>query len=261
MFLSPHPPPSDNNLLGTFEVCNIPPAPKGVPQIEVMFDLDANGQSTSTRRSSKCVRLERVLISLLLPLLFVFRVCPGILHVYAGDTADASTHSHITISNDKSRLTAQEIDQMILLSQLFQTEDRAQEQLICAKQSLQAYTTVVRNTIDKPGADISPPEKENILAQMAAIDAWIKQHEEALAQRASRAETDVAPEDSTDEPDAPMTAGAFDAKQKELEAVCQPILRKLFHVSTTEDALQSALGEKMQELAQQRMKQRATLDD
>lgn len=213
---------SDNNLLGTFEVCNIPPAPKGVPQIEVVFDLDAD----------------------------------GILHVYAGDTQHETTHSHITISNDKSRLTASEIEQMLLMSQLFQEEDRAQEAVITSKQSLQAYTTVVKNTIEQFTTNgLAEEEKQNVRQQLDAIDAWLKHAEDALHRRSQSIETDTADDGTVDEP-AALTASDYDSKQRELESTCQPILRKLFQLAgSTSDAtldpesqLQSALAEAMQQL-------------
>lgn len=68
----------DNNLLGTFNLTGIPPAPRGVPKIEVTFDLDAN----------------------------------GILNVSAKDTSTGKSEK-ITISNDKGRLSKEEIDKML----------------------------------------------------------------------------------------------------------------------------------------------------
>ncbi|KAG1795021.1 putative heat shock cognate protein [Suillus plorans] len=68
----------DNNLLGKFELSGIPPAPRGVPQIEVTFDIDAN----------------------------------GILNVSASDKTTGKSN-HITITNDKGRLSAEEIEQMV----------------------------------------------------------------------------------------------------------------------------------------------------
>lgn len=183
----------------------------------------------------------------------------GILHVYAGDTTDESTRSHITISNDKSRLTSGEIDQMILMAKLFQTEDRAQEQLICAKQSLQAYAAVVRNTVaTDASALLDATEKARVSDQMREVDAWLASREAAAA-----AATDAETDGETSPDVEPATAADFEAKQAELEAVCQPILRKLFASGAgtgeaAEPQLQAVLSEALQQLQQQRLQQQAT---
>merc|ERR1719240_1609813 len=80
----------DNNLLGKFELSGIPPAPRGVPQIEVTFDIDAN----------------------------------GILNVSAVDKSTGSKQS-ITITNDKGRLSKEEIEKMVNDAESFKAEDEA----------------------------------------------------------------------------------------------------------------------------------------
>ena len=94
----------DNNLLGKFDLTGIPPAPRGVPQIEVSFELDAN----------------------------------GILKVSAGDKGTGKSES-ITITNDKGRLSQEEIDRMIAEAQEFAEEDKATSERIQARNGLENY--------------------------------------------------------------------------------------------------------------------------
>merc|ERR1712122_335903 len=88
----------DNNILGKFELSGIPPAPRGVPQIEVTFDVDAN----------------------------------GILNVSAVDTSTGKSEA-ITITNDKGRLSKEEIDRMVSEAEKFKSEDDAHRDRIQAK--------------------------------------------------------------------------------------------------------------------------------
>jgi len=83
----------DNNLLGKFELSGIPPAPRGVPQIEVTFDIDAN----------------------------------GILNVSAADKSTGKQNK-ITITNDKGRLSKEEIDQMVRDAEKYRDEDEKQKE-------------------------------------------------------------------------------------------------------------------------------------
>merc|ERR1711871_59983 len=91
----------DNNLLGKFKLDGIAPAPRGVPQIEVSYELDAN----------------------------------GILHVSAQDKA-SSRKNNITINNDKGRLSQAEIDRMIAEAEKYKEQDTAQAEKLKAKQEL-----------------------------------------------------------------------------------------------------------------------------
>lgn len=88
----------DNNVLGKFELTGIPPAPRGVPQIEVAFELDAN----------------------------------GILKVSAADKGTGKSES-ITIKNDKGRLSQEEIDRMVEEAEKFAEEDKLQKEKIDAR--------------------------------------------------------------------------------------------------------------------------------
>ena len=88
----------DNNLLGKFDLTGIPPAPRGVPQIEVTFDIDAN----------------------------------GILNVSAADKSTGKENK-ITITNDKGRLSKEEIEKMVNDAEKFKQEDEQQKERIQAK--------------------------------------------------------------------------------------------------------------------------------
>ena len=88
----------DNNLLGKFDLTGIPPAPRGVPQIEVTFDIDAN----------------------------------GILNVSAADKSTGKENK-ITITNDKGRLSKEEIERMVNDAEKYKQEDEAQKDRVQAK--------------------------------------------------------------------------------------------------------------------------------
>lgn len=94
----------DNNLLGTFNLTNIPPAPRGVPKIEVTFDLNAD----------------------------------GILNVSAKDNSTGRSEK-ITITNDKGRLSKADIDRMLSDAEKYREEDEKQREKITARNSLESY--------------------------------------------------------------------------------------------------------------------------
>lgn len=107
----------NNNLLGKFELTGIPPAPRGVPQIEVTFELDVN----------------------------------GILQVSAHDKGTGREES-ISISNDDGRLTQDEIDRMIAEAEKFADEDKAAQERIEARNGLENYIFGLKNRVeDKEG--------------------------------------------------------------------------------------------------------------
>ena len=87
----------DNNLLGKFELTGIPPAPRGVPQIEVTFDIDAN----------------------------------GIMNVSAADKSTGKENK-ITITNDKGRLSKEDIERMVQEAEKYKTEDDVQRDKVSA---------------------------------------------------------------------------------------------------------------------------------
>merc|ERR1719402_369173 len=103
----------ENNLLGKFELTGIPPAPRGVPQIDVTFDVDAN----------------------------------GILNVSAVDKSTGKENK-ITITNDKGRLSKEDIERMVREAEKFKSEDDSQRDRIQAKNSLESYAFNMKQTIE-----------------------------------------------------------------------------------------------------------------
>lgn len=160
----------DNNLLGKFELSGIPPAPRGVPQIKVTFDVDAN----------------------------------GILNVSAVDTSTGKENK-ITITNDKGRLTKEEIERMVQEAEKYKSEDEANRERVQAKNNLESYAYNMKSTIEdeKVKDKISDEDKKAIQEKCSEIIKWLEENVNA----------------SKDD---------IDAKQKELEGVCAPIVTKLY---------------------------------
>merc|ERR1712203_926108 len=117
----------DNHLLGKFDLTGIPPAPRGVPQIEVTFDVDAN----------------------------------GILNVSACDKSTGKQNK-ITITNDKGRLSKEEIEKMVNDAEKYKAEDDLQKERISAKNNLESYCFNMKSTLDdeKLKDKISPDERK-----------------------------------------------------------------------------------------------------
>jgi len=161
----------DNVLLGKFELAGLPPAPRGVPQIEVTFEIDAN----------------------------------GILNVAAEDKGTGKSEK-ITITADKGRLSQEEIDRMVREAEEFADEDKAMKATIDARNGLEGYAFSLRNSItdkEKFGDKISEEDKETIEAAIKETTEWLDEH----------------PDADKDE---------YAEKQKELEAVANPIMTKLY---------------------------------
>lgn len=120
----------DNNQLGKFELSGIPPAPRGVPQIEVSFELDAN----------------------------------GILKVTAGDKGTGKSES-ITITNDKGRLTPEDIERMVQEAEQYADEDKAAKERIDARNGLENYAFSLKNQVNDEeglGGKIDEDDKETV---------------------------------------------------------------------------------------------------
>jgi len=160
----------DNNLLGKFELSGIPPAPRGVPQIEVTFDIDAN----------------------------------GILNVSAADKTTGKS-SRITITNDKGRLSKEEIDRMVNDAEKYRKEDEEAAARISAKNGLESYTYSLRNTTqdDKLTDKFDPADKKKLEDAIAETIKWLD-----ASQEASKEE--------------------YEEKQKELESVANPIMQRFY---------------------------------
>ena len=126
--------------MGKFELSGIPPAPRGVPQIEVTFDIDAN----------------------------------GILNVSAVDKSTGKQNK-ITITNDKGRLSKEEIEKMVNDAEKYKAEDEAQRDRIQAKNSLEGYAYQMKSTVedDKLKDKISDEDKTKIIDKCKETLDWI----------------------------------------------------------------------------------------
>jgi L1 cell adhesion molecule like protein len=160
----------DNNLLGKFELTGIPPAPRGVPQIEVTFDIDAN----------------------------------GILNVTAVEKSTGKENK-ITITNDKGRLSKEEIERMVNDAEKYRAEDEKQKQTISAKNALESYCFNMKSAVEdeKLKDKISESDKTTIMDKCNEVIRWLDANQ--LAEKEE-----------------------FESQQKELEAVCNPIMTKLY---------------------------------
>lgn len=160
----------DNNLLGKFELSGIPPAPRGVPQIEVTFDIDAN----------------------------------GILNVTALEKS-TNKENKITITNDKGRLSKEDIERMVNEAEKYRNEDEKQKETISAKNALESYCFNMKATMedDKLKDKISDSDKTLIMDKCNDTIKWLDAN-----QLADKEE--------------------YEHRQKELESVCNPIITKLY---------------------------------
>lgn len=154
----------DNNLLGKFELTGIPPAPRGVPQIEVTFDVDAN----------------------------------GIMNVSAVEKGTGKTNK-ITITNDKGRLSKEEIERMLADAEKYKEEDEAEAARIQAKNGLESYAYSLKNTISEGKLNISDADKEKVSSKVEEIISWLDNNQTA-------------------------TKDEYESQQKELESVANPII-------------------------------------
>lgn len=154
----------DNNLLGKFELTGIPPAPRGVPQIEVVFDLDAN----------------------------------GIMNVSAVEKGTGKTNK-ITITNDKGRLSKEEIERMLAEAEKYKAEDEAEAGRIQAKNGLESYAYSLKNTLSEGKLQISEDDKKKVDDKINEVISWLDNNQTA----------------EKDE---------YESQQKELESVANPII-------------------------------------
>merc|ERR1711912_120023 len=154
----------DNNTLGKFQLEGIPPMPRGVPQIEVTFDIDAN----------------------------------GILNVSAAEKSTGKEQK-ITITNDKGRMSADEIERLVQ-----EAEDEANKGRVEAKNGLENYAFQIRNSIndEKLAGKVSEEDKTKINDAVQSTTSWLDANQNAEKEE-------------------------FEAKQKELEGICLPILQSL----------------------------------
>ena len=160
----------DNNLLGKFELTGIPPAPRSVPQIEVTFDIDAN----------------------------------GILNVSAVDKSTGKENK-ITITNDKGRLSKEDIEKMVQDAEKYKAEDDTQREKIAAKNSLESYAFNMKSSVEDENmkGKISEEDKKTVVEKCNQAISWLENNQ--LADK--------------DE---------YEHQLKDLEKVCNPIISKLY---------------------------------
>ena len=158
----------DNNLLGKFELSGIPPAPRGVPQIEVFFDIDAN----------------------------------GIMNVSAVDKTTGKSNK-ITITNDKGRLSQDDIKRMVEEAEKHKAEDEAVTQRIHAKNGLESYAYHLRSSISELKEKLSEDDRKALETSIEETISWLDRNQEA-------------------------TKEEYDYKQKQLEQVANPIMTRLY---------------------------------
>merc|ERR1712098_126156 len=147
-----------------------PPAPRGVPQIEVTFDVDAN----------------------------------GIINVSAVEKGTGKSNK-IVITNDKGRLSKEDIERMLAEAEKYKEEDEAEGARVSAKNGLESYAYSLRNTLSDAKVDekLDASEKEQLKAEIDKTVAWLDESQQA-------------------------TKEEYEEHQKELEAVANPIMMKFY---------------------------------
>ena len=162
----------DNHHLGDFDLTGIPPAPRGVPQIEVEFAIDSN----------------------------------GILQVSAADKG-TGLKEQIVITADKGRLTQDDIDRMVREAEEFADEDKKIKDRIDAKNGLESFLYNVKNTLEDEERGVSgklePVEKDEIMSLVDESLDWLDDNQEEDAE-------------------------AYSDKKKEIEALWNPVMRKVY---------------------------------
>ncbi|CAG8560554.1 9367_t:CDS:1 [Cetraspora pellucida] len=162
----------DNNLLGKFELTGIPPAPRGVPQIEVTFEIDAN----------------------------------GIMKVSAADKGTGKSES-ITITNDKGRLSKEEIDRMVEEAEQFAEEDKILKERVESKNQLENFVYSLKNQVaddGELGKKLSEEDKTTIKDAVKKTLEWFDEFSNSA------------------------TKEELDEKREELQAIVNPITAKLY---------------------------------
>ena len=163
----------DNNMMGKFQLDGIAAAPRGTPQIEVSFDIDAN----------------------------------GIMNVAASDKSTGKSNQ-ITITNDKGRLSQEDIAKMVEEAERFKTEDEVIRKKIDAKNGLETYVYSLKNTLqdDKISSRIDADEKKILTQKIDGAITWIENNQNANVEE-------------------------YEQMQKDVENVAMPIMTKVYQVS------------------------------
>lgn len=158
----------DNTLLGKFQLDGIPPMPRGMPQVEVVFDIDSN----------------------------------GILNVSATEKSTNKTNK-ITITNDKGRLSAEEIERMVAEAEKYKDEDDRQREKVEAKNKFESYLYQLKNSVNGELKDkLSETDKTTIQDKIKEYESWFDNH--------TSEEKDV-----------------YESKQKELENIFMDIMKNV----------------------------------
>ncbi|OAX43214.1 heat shock protein 70 [Rhizopogon vinicolor AM-OR11-026] len=168
----------DNNLLGKFELSSIPPAPRGVPQIEVTFEIDAN----------------------------------GIMKVAAADKGTGKSES-ITITNEKGRLSKEDIERMVQEAEEFASEDESNRKRIESLNALSSFVYGLKSQLADQsglGGKLDDDDKKTILAAIKEATEWIDENGQSAA---------------TEE---------FEEKLSEIQSVVSPITTKLYSGGASE---------------------------
>jgi heat shock 70kDa protein 1/2/6/8 len=159
----------DNNLLGTFQLDGIPPAPRGVPQIEVSFDMTSD----------------------------------GILNVTAKDKM-LNKQNSITISNNKGRLSSDEVEKMVKEAEEYAEQDKQNKERIEARNGLENHCYSLKNNVNGELSDkLDANDKELLVKEIDDKLAWLSDNENA-------------------------TKDEYEGKLKEIENVSNPIMSKLY---------------------------------
>ncbi|XP_061714646.1 heat shock protein 68-like [Cydia pomonella] len=128
----------DNNRLGTFDLTGIPPAPRGVPKIDVTFDIDAN----------------------------------GILNVTAKENSTGRS-KNIVIKNERGRLSQADIDRMLAEAERYKEEDERQRKRVAARNRLEGYVFSVKQALDEAGDKLSETDKSAARQECDAALSWL----------------------------------------------------------------------------------------
>jgi len=150
VFEGERPMTKDNHILGKFDLNGIPPAPRGVPQIEVTFEIDVN----------------------------------GILRVSAEDKGTGKKEK-ITITNDQNRLSPEDIERMVKDSETFAEEDAKMKEKVDAKNEFESYAYSLKNQIkdkDKLGGKLSEEDKTSLEKAVDEAIAWLDSHADATTE-------------------------------------------------------------------------------
>ncbi|KAG7649840.1 putative Heat shock protein 70 family [Arabidopsis thaliana] len=158
----------DNNILGQFVLSGIPPAPRGIPQFTVCFDIDSN----------------------------------GILNVSAEDKATGKKNK-ITITNDKGRLSKDDIEKMVQEAEKYKSEDEEHKKKVEAKNGLENYAYNVGNTLRDMGEKLPAADKKKFEDSIEEVIQWLDDNQLAEADE-------------------------FEHKMKELESVWSTIITKMY---------------------------------